>query len=211
MILYGFWRSSATWRVRIGLAYKGVAFEYRPVNLQREGGGEQHEAAYRGKNPMAQVPLLETDDAHIAQSMAILEYLEERIPAPPLLPEGRAKRACVRQLAEIVNSGIQPLQNTAVRLHVQAQGLDDRAWIERWVIPGLAALEAGTRPSAGRFAVGDELSFADLCIVPELYFARRFALDLTPYPTLLRVESACSELDAFQRAHADRQPDRPAM
>src|SRR5262249_12866150 len=126
-----------------------------------------------------------------------------------LLPQDRTKRARARQLAELVNAGIQPLQNTAVRLHVLALGQDERAWVERWVVPGLAALEAETRTSAGRFAVGDEPSFADLCIVPAPAFARRFALALTPYPTLLSIEQRCGELEAFRAAHADRQPDRP--
>ena len=213
MILYGFWRSSATWRVRVALAHKGLAFDYRPVNTQREGGGEQHEPGYLALNPMGQVPLLVVDEggtsARIAQSMAILEYLEERHPERPLLPHDPLARARARQLAEIVNAGIQPLQNTSVQRHVRALGQDDRAWVVHWVARGLGALEAEARASAGRFAVGDAPSFADVCIVPELYFARRFAVDLARYPTLLRIEQACAELDAFQKAHADRQPDRP--
>jgi maleylpyruvate isomerase len=207
MILHGFWRSSATWRVRIALAYKQIEHTYVPVNLI---AGEQHTPAYREHNPMAQVPLLVLDDGQrIAQSIAILEYLEEVFPAPRLLPADPLQRARVRQLTELVNAGIQPLQNTAVRLHVEALGVDVPAWMERWVGRGLAALEASVRPIAGRFCVGDELSFADLCLVPQLYFARRFGLPLDGLPTLLRIEAQCAALACFEESRPERQVDAP--
>jgi maleylpyruvate isomerase len=209
--LYGFWRSTATWRVRIALAHKRIDYSYQPVHL-RKGAGEQNSDSYRSLNPMRQVPLLEfVEDGRverIAQSMAILEYLEERVPEPALLPQAPLKRALVRQLAEIVNSGIQPLQNTSVQLWVRdVLGADDQEWNRHWVERGLTALEALMAESAGRFAVGDALSFADLFLVPQLYFARRMGLALEPFPTLLRVEAACVGLPAFVDAHADRQPD----
>jgi maleylpyruvate isomerase len=209
--LYGFWRSTATWRVRIALAHKGLPFEYEPVNLRKDGG-EQNSEAFRAINPMRQVPVLElTEGGHnqrLTQSMAILEYLEERFPAPPLLPQDRLLRAQARRLSELVVSGIQPLQNTSVQQWVREElHADERAWTRHWVARGLEALEAAVAESAGRFCVGDAVSFADLCLVPEMYFARRFSMDLSAYPTLSRVDAACAELPAFQAAHAEVQPD----
>jgi len=211
--LYGFWRSSATWRVRIGLFYKGLAFDLQPINLVKDGG-EQNSEGYRSLNPLRQVPLLEFEQegrtVRLTQSLAILEYLEERWPEPRLLPSDPLLRAQARRLAEIVNAGIQPLQNTSVQQRVrEVLGGDDKEWTRHWVTRGLGALEEATRESAGRFAVGDSVSFADLCIVPELSFARRFSIDLAPYPTLTRIDAACAELEPFQRAHAERQPDAP--
>jgi maleylpyruvate isomerase len=215
MKLYGFWRSTATWRVRIALHHKKLEFAYQPVNLRREGGGEQRTAAYARINPMRQVPVLEVEDGgapvNLAQSMAILHYLEERHPDPPLLPRAAIPRARALQVAEMVASGIQPLQNTTVQAHIrEALGADDRAWCHHWVRLGLDAVEAVVATTAGRFAVGDAPSFADLCIVPELYFARRFDVDLTRYPVLTRIEATCATEPAFIAAHADVQPDRPA-
>jgi maleylpyruvate isomerase len=215
MKLYGFWRSSATWRVRIALAHKGLDYEYVPVKLARTGG-EQDEAAFRAKNPMGRVPVLELAvngaTRRLAESMAILELLEETHPTPPLLPKDAFLRARARQLAMLVVSGIQPLQNTSVQHWVEAElHADGPAWIARWVTHGLAALEALTRETAGAFSVGDELSFADVCLVPQLYFARRFSLDLSPYPALVRIDATCAGMPAFEAAHADKQPDAPTV
>lgn len=212
MKLYGFWRSTATWRVRIALAHHALAYEYYPVHLRKDGGA-QNAPGFDALNPMRQVPILEIEDEgvvlRLTQSMAILEYLEERFPDKPLLPRDRAGRAQARRIAETVNAGIQPLQNTAVQIYVeQVMHADVNAWNQRWVGRGLAALEAMVKESAGRFAVGDAPSFADVFIVPQLYFARRFAIDLTNVPTLLRIEEACAGLPAFEAAHAEKQPDR---
>lgn len=212
--LHGFWRSTATWRVRIGLEYKGIAYDYQPVHL-RKGGGEQNTDEYRAKNPMRQVPLLELDDGgdgasprRLAQSVAILEYLEERFPEPRLLPADPVARARARQLVEMTNSGIQPLQNTAVQRHVKhALKADDEAWLRHWVSRGLEALEIVTSETAGTFSIGDAVSLPDLFLVPELYFARRCSIPLDPYPTLVRIDAACAEIPAFARAHAEKQPD----
>jgi len=209
MKLYGFWRSTATWRVRIALAYKGCAYDYQPVDL-RGGGGEQHRPEYGEINPMRQVPVLQLEGgARLMQSLAIIEYLEERWPTPPLLPADPIARARARQIAEIMNSGIQPLQNTGVHQHLESLGVDHESWVRHWVGRGLGALETTVAGTAGRFAVGDAVSVADVCLVPQLYFARRFGLDLAACPTLVRVEAACAELPAFQQAHAERQPDAP--
>ncbi|HEY8426948.1 MAG TPA: maleylacetoacetate isomerase [Sandaracinaceae bacterium] len=210
MKLYGYWRSSATYRVRIALAYKGVPHEIVPVHLL-EGGGQQHTEAYRAKNPMAQVPALELDDGTVlAQSMAILEYLEERYPEPPLLPKNPVQRARARQLAEIVNSGIQPLQNLDVTKRLEAAGVDAKAWSVGVIRRGLAAYEAIAARTAGEFSVGDAPTIADCALVPQLYNARRFGIDVAAeHPTLARIEARCAELEAFARAHPDRQPDAP--
>jgi maleylpyruvate isomerase len=209
--LYGFWRSSATWRVRIALAHKGLAYEYVPIDLRR-GRAEQNTEVYRGINPMRQVPVLEIEEggpaAHLMQSLAIIAYLEERWPTPPLFPSQPLARARARQIAEMVNSGIQPLQNTSVQQYVEdVLHADGAAWVRHWVTRGLDALEATVRESAGRFAVGDEVSVADLCIVPQVFSARRFAIDLGAYPTLVRVDATCAALPAFQAAHAVAQSD----
>jgi len=210
--LYGFWRSTATWRVRIALAHKELAHTYQPVHLRKDGG-EQNAADFASINPMRQVPVLEIEDegrsVRLTQSMAILEYLEERYPQKALLPRERTARAQARRIAETVNAGIQPLQNTSIQLYIEKEmRADPAAWNHHWVGKGLGALEAMVRESAGRFAVGDAPSFADLHIVPQLYFSRRFAIDLAPFPTLLRIEEACASLPAFQAAHPDKQPDR---
>jgi maleylpyruvate isomerase len=209
--LHGYWRSSSAWRVRIGLHWKGVEFEYRAVDLR---AGTQFEGAHRARNPMGQVPVLEIEEDgrvhHLAQSMAILHFLEERFPSPPLLPADAYGRARVRMLAEIVNSGIQPFQNQASQKWLKARqaGLE-KEWVRHWLGEGLAALERAVADGAGRFCHGDAPSLADAYLVPQLYGARRFGLDLAGCPTLLRVEGACQDVPAFARAAPDAQPDAP--
>jgi maleylpyruvate isomerase len=211
MKLYNFWRSTCSWRVRIALALKGLPYTYQAVHLSREGG-EQNREQYQVLNPARTVPLLEIEEGgqvwRLSQSMAILEYLEELHPNPALLPSDPRARAKARQLAELVNSGIQPLQNLAVIQHVK-QGLhgDSAAWAQHWIARGLQALERQVQETAMKFCVGNELSFADIYLVPQLGGARRFKVDLSAYPTLLRVEAACTPLPAFEQAHPERQPD----
>lgn len=206
--LYGYWRSSCTYRVRIALALKGVEHTIVPVHLL-EGGGQQHADGYRAKNPMAQVPSLEIEGGvTLGQSMAILEYLEERYREPPLLPEDLILRARARQLAEIVNSGIQPLQNLAVMKRLKAAGVEPNEWSVDHIRRGLAAYAAVCEPVAGAFSVGDAPTLADCALVPQLYNARRFAIDVAAdFPLLARIDARCAELEAFARAHPDRQPD----
>ncbi|NVJ03687.1 maleylacetoacetate isomerase [Myxococcus sp. AM001] len=210
--LYSYWRSSASWRVRIGLHLKGLKFDYVPVHLLKDGG-EQHGAAYRAVNPMRMLPTLEWTEAdgsvrRLSQSLPVLEYLEERFPAPALLPADAFLRAQSRMLAEMVNSGIQPMQTLSVVQRIkQVLNADDKAWSAYWNARGLEALEVAVQSTAGRFCVGDAVSLADVCLVPQLYGARRFGVDLAPYPTLLRIEAECQALPAFQAAQPDRQPD----
>jgi maleylpyruvate isomerase len=205
--LHSFWRSSASWRVRIALRYKGLPFEYVPVNL---GDAQQYQDGYRALNPMEQVPTLTLDDGRkLSQSLAIIEYLDETVPSPALLPRDPYLRARTRQLAEVVNSGIQPLQNTSPLNEVKRIGGDPEAWGRKWVEKGLLALERTAADTAGRFLVGDSVSLADVCLVPQLGNARRFGLDLAPFPLLVRVEAACDKLDAFASARPEQQPDAP--
>jgi maleylpyruvate isomerase len=211
MKLYGYWRSSSTWRVRIALGWKGIPHEYQPVHMLR-GGGEQHAAAYRAVNPLGEVPTLEWTDAggtvrRLSQSFAIIDYLERVHPQPALIPADPFLGGRARQLAEIVNSGIQPLQNLGVLNRVRDLQGDAQAWARHYMSRGLAAMEALAPETAGAFLVGDAPTVADVYLIPQLYNARRFAVDLTPYPTLLRAEASCQPLPAFADAHADRQPD----
>jgi len=211
VVLYGYWRSSSSWRVRIGLELKGVAYEYRSMNLKKgDHRGEDH----LERNPTSQVPVLAVEEDgrthHLAQSMAILEWLDERFPSPPLLPRDSYARARVRMLAEHVNSGIQPYQNQAPMLWLRAriEG-GDKIWVQHWLRIGLTALERAVRDGAGKFCHGDEVTLADLYLVPQLHGARRFDVDVEAYPTLLGIEAECKELDAFKKAEPDVQPDAP--
>ncbi len=211
--LYGYWRSSSSWRVRIGLALKGLPYEYVAVNLLEQ---EQFREEHRARNPTGQVPVLEVVEGgrtlRLVQSMAVLEWLDERFPSPPLLPPDPDGRARVRALAEHVNSGIQPMQNAIVlrTLREKVPGFE-KEWARTFNARGLDALErAVSDGGAGRFCHGDAPGLADCYLVPQLYSARRFGLDAAAWPTLRRIEEACAALPAFQAAHPDRQPDAPA-
>lgn len=208
--LRSYFRSSASWRVRIALNYKGLPYETVPVHLLREGG-EQHGDEHRHLNPMEQLPVLLIDGTPLAQSLAILEYLEEVHPEPSLLPRDPLARARVRQLAEIVNSGIQPVQNLFVMQQLGAQLGADRqaqqAWSRFFIERGLRALEALVAAYGGIYSVGDGISIADVCLVPQLYNARRFSVDLSHMPRLTAIEGRLASLPAFVAAHADHQPD----
>jgi maleylpyruvate isomerase len=208
MILYDYWRSSSAWRVRIALHYKGIPFERRVVNLVKDGGGEQHGDVFGALNPSRQVPVLIPGAARpLTESMAIIAFLEEQFPAPPLLPADPWRRARARQLAEMVNAGIQPLQNMTVLQHVQSVGADANDWARHFITRGLAALEKATQETEGTFLVGDTPTIADVYLVPQMYNARRRSVDLAPFPTLVRVDAACARLPAFAAAHADAQSD----
>lgn len=211
MKLYSYFRSSSSWRVRIALQYKGLEYAYAPVHLLREGG-QQHSALFKAVNPQGMVPVLEVEEGgvvhRLAQSLAILEYLEETHPTPPLLPADRFLRARARQLAEIVNSSIQPLHNLLVLRKVSEElGGDRDPWAQEFIGRGLSAFELLARESKGPYAVCDHPTFADVCLVPQLGGARRFGTDLSPYPTCLAIEAACRKLQAFEAADPGQQPD----
>ncbi|WP_414495682.1 maleylacetoacetate isomerase [Stenotrophomonas maltophilia] len=212
IVLYTYWRSSAAYRVRIGLELKGLAWQARPVHLVREGG-EQHLGAYRALNPQQLVPTLLHDGRTLTQSLAIVEYLEERFPQMPLLPADAAGRARVRALAQLVACDIHPINNLRVMQYLERElqlPADARTeWTLHWIAEGFAAMEAMLAGSCdtGAFCHGDRPGLADLCLLPQLYNAHRFGLDLAPYPTLRRIEAACQALDAFDRARPENQPD----
>jgi maleylpyruvate isomerase len=211
MKLYSYWRSTSSWRVRTALNLKGLAYTYEAVHLLKDGG-QQNTEAYRALNPMRTVPTLEFEEGgvvrRLSQSIAILEYLEERYRTPALLPADPLLRARARMLTEMVNSGIQPLQNVPVLQFVKHElKSDEKIFAAHWNARGLTALEAAVKETAGTYCLGEAVSFADICLVPQLYSARRYGVDLTPFPTLTRIEAACEKLPAFQAAHPDRQPD----
>ncbi len=212
--LHSYWRSSAAFRVRIALGLKGLPFDTLPVHLTR-AGGEQHGADYRALNPQELVPTLVAGEAVLTQSLAIIEYLEESYPEPALLPRSAVARARVRALALAIACEIHPLNNLRVLQFLgEFFGADETAkatWYHHWLEAGLAPLERQLAASAqtGRCCHGDQPGLADACLVPQLYNARRYALDLAPYPTLLRIEAACLELPAFVAALPERQPDAP--
>jgi maleylpyruvate isomerase len=206
--LHSYYRSSSAWRVRIALHLKGLAFETIVVHL---GESEQHKAAFAAQNPMRQVPVLEIGDGedafHLTQSIAILEYLEERFPDPALLPKELEARARARELAELVNSGIQPLQNLDVRKTLEKSGADADSIIRGYILKGMEALERLAKQTAGRFLVRDSVTFADILLVPQLYASNRFGVPTQAFPTLERVGRECEAMVAFQAAHPNAQPD----
>ncbi len=213
MKLYGYYRSSASYRIRIILHTKGIDWDYRTVLLTK---GEQSSEAFKAMNPMGLVPVLDTGEAVLAQSPAIAEFLEEQHPEPALLPPDPLGRARVREMMHTVGCEIHPLQNLGILKYIKAAySLDDDAifaWCRKWIGRGFAAFEAVARQRSadGQFSFGDSLTLADVWLVPQLYNARRFELDLTPYPTIVSIDEHCQTLDAFEAAHPTRQPDAPA-
>lgn len=212
MKLYSYYRSSASYRIRIILNVKGLSWDYVPVMLHR---GEQQGARYKALNPIGFVPLLECDDGVLAQSPAIAEYLEERHPSPSLLPDSASARAQVREMQHLVGCDIHPLQNLRVLNYLRKIFSQDeveiQAWCRHWIGEGFTALEtlARKRSTQGRFCVGDTLSLADVWLIPQLYNAERFELVLEAFPTIAAIGRHCNTLPAFAAAHPARQPDAP--
>jgi maleylacetoacetate isomerase/maleylpyruvate isomerase len=207
--LYTYFRSSAAFRVRIALNLKGLAYEPEFVHLAK---GEHLRPEYRSVNPQGLLPALRVDGALLAQSLAIIEFLEETHPRPPLLPQDPPGRARVRGLSLIVACEIHPLNNPRVLKYVKnALGHSQEevdAWYRHWIADGLAKLEAELdRPGTGRYCHGEAPTMADCCLVPQIFNAQRFKCDLGPYPTVMRVFGACMQLEAFDRAQPGKQPD----
>jgi maleylpyruvate isomerase len=211
-VLYTYFRSSASYRVRIALNLKGLRAQHVPVHLNRNGG-EQFAAPFRALNPQALVPVLSEGDLHLTQSLAILEYLEERHPSPPLLPAAIVDRARVRQMALNIACDIHPLNNLRVlKFLTGTLGLSDDAkqrWVQHWITLGLDALEVqiARDREGGRFCFGDSPTIADCCLVPQLFNAQRFGVDLSRYPTLSAIERSCQQMPAFRAAHPSVQTD----
>ena len=210
MQLHGFWRSLATYRVRIALGLKGIAVPEAMVDLD---AGDQHAPAFRALNPMGGVPALVLDDGTVlTQSLAILEWIEETYPAPPLLPDGAAARARVRALCAITAADTHPLVVPRVQGYLgRAFGADDaarRAWAAHWFTLGLQAYEA--QVGAGPFCAGDAPGMADACLASHVAGSERFGADLEPFPAVRRIQAACMALPVFAGAHPLRQPGAPA-
>jgi maleylacetoacetate isomerase len=210
MRLYDYWRSSAAYRVRIALNFKGLAYQPVPVDLR---AGAQRASEFIELNPQGLVPVLEDGDAVLTQSLPILNYLEERYPEPALLPADLPGRATSRAIAVAIACEIHPLNNLRVLQYLKRElGLDeDRrlTWYRHWVAEGFRAIEAMLGRSAGAFCVGDAPSLADVCLVPQVYNARRYECELEPYPTIRRIDEHCRQIEAFARAAPERQPDAP--
>lgn len=210
MRLYNYFRSGTSHRTRIALNLKGLSYEYMAVNLRT---GEARSNHYLALNPQGLVPMLEVDDQRISQSPAILEYLEERWPEPSLLPTDLAGRARVRALAALIGCDIHPINNlrilNALRNDFGADETVVKRWCGQWIAAGFHALEYLLAEDAkrGRYCYGDSPTLADAYLVPQIYSARRFEVDLTPYPTLVAIDEACGEIEAFRIAEPDRQPD----
>ncbi len=210
MKLYNFFRSGTSHRLRIALNLKGIEYDYVPVDLRTEA---HLGAAFKAINPQQLVPVLDTGELTLTQSPAIIEWLEERYPTPPLLPAAPDERARVRAMAAIVGCDIHPINNRRILEYLRKSfGCDEAAvntWCATWITAGFAALESLLADDARRkdFCFGEAPSLADVYLVPQVESARRFNVDMRPYPSIVAVDRACSELDAFHRAAPDRQPD----
>jgi maleylpyruvate isomerase len=210
MLLYGYFRSSAAYRVRIALNLKGLAYDNHFIHLQKN---DQLSEDYARLNPQKQVPALVDDGTMLTQSLAIIEYLDETHPDPALLPSDPAERARVRALALAIACDIHPLNNLRVlRYLVKEMGLPEEKknqWYQHWIENGFQAVEkmlAGS-PATGRFCHGDSPTMADICLVPQVANARRFDCDLSAFPTVVRIDAECRKLEAFATAAPDKQPD----
>jgi maleylacetoacetate isomerase len=210
LALHGYWRSTAAWRVRLALAFKGIAVQAVPVNLV---AGAQRDDAHRALNPQGLVPVLVDGPLVLSQSLAIMEYLEEAFPQPPLLPSDAAGRALVRSAALVIASDVHPLNNLRVQRWLKDEmGQDEAAvtrWQHHWMAGGFDALEAFAARHGGLWLFGDQVTLADLCLVPQLYNARRFGLALDPWPRLLAVDARLAEQPWAPPAHPDSQTDSP--
>lgn len=212
MKFYGYFRSSASYRLRIALALKGIAHDKAFVHLSR-GGGEQFSETFRKLNPQMLIPVVEDDGQVLVQSLAIMEYLEETHPTPPILPKTPAARARVRALAQVVACEMHPLNNLRVLNYLtKTLGISEEAklaWYQHWVALGFDALEgmlAGHKDT-GRFCHGDAPTIADICLVPQVFNAKRFNCPLDAYPTVMRIYGECQKLPAFLDSEPAKQPD----
>ncbi len=209
MKLYSFFRSSAAYRARIALNLKGVSFETVPIHLSRDGG-RQHSAEYRAVNPQSRVPALMLSSGEVLlQSLAIIDYLDDVYPDPALLPADAIERAHVRAVAQMIACDIHPLNNTAalnyLRNALEADQSAIQAWYRHWIETGFTAIETLIRP--GPYAFGSHVTVADICIVPQVYNARRFKVPLDRFPKLVAVDTACAKHSAFDAARPELQPD----
>jgi maleylacetoacetate isomerase len=206
LTLFHYWRSSSSWRVRWALAHKRIPAEYIAVSLL---SGESESPEHLARNPLGYVPVLEVTDSagqtrRLIESIAILEWLEETFPKNPILPKDPWKRAQVRQLVEIINADTQPLQNLAPQELHSSDPAEKKRWAQHWIKNGLHAYETVARETARIYSVGDELSVADFCLIPQVYNARRYDIDLTPYPTVLRICESAEKTESWKAAEPER-------
>jgi maleylpyruvate isomerase len=210
--LYSFWRSSASYRVRIALNLKALPYQLHAVNLVRDGG-EQFSAAFREVNPQSRVPTLVHNGQRFSQSLAIIEYLDEMFPDHRLIPRDPVDRARVRMLSQIIAADVQPLQNTSTTRYLKEQMHQDdaavTAWLGEWIRRGLDAYDAHLKRDrlSGRFSHGETPTMADCCLIPQLYAAERFGVEPASYPRLALIAENCAALSAFAHAHPSKQPD----
>ena len=208
--LYGYWRSSAAYRLRIAMNLKGLEYAQLPINIA-PAASEQIGAEFQALNPQMRVPVLEADGELLTQSMAILEWLEETYPQIPLVPANKLSRARCRAFADIIACDVHPLNNLSVLSQLKdafGAGPDQISdWYADWIRRGFFALEAMVQDKTTKFAYGEEPSFAEICLVPQIYNARRFDVDLSAFPTLVQLDAESMELEAFQRAVPEVQPD----
>jgi maleylacetoacetate isomerase len=207
--LYSYFRSSAAYRVRIAFNLKGLSYETIPIHLQKEGG-QNLKPEYRAINPQMRVPALKLDSGELlTQSLAMIEYLDEVHPQPPLLPRDPVDRAKVRALAQLIACDIHPLNNVAPLRYLKNELGQDQAkidaWYHHWVLAGFEALEAMVQP--GPYAVGADVTIADICLVPQVANARRLKVPLERFPKIVTIDAACAKLPAFDKARPENQPD----
>ncbi len=211
--LYNYFRSSTSYRVRIALNLKNIEYKYSPVHLINNGG-EQYSQSYKAINPMSEVPTLEHEGLIVGQSVAIIEYLEEQFPNPSLFPRDSQKRAKIRQFCENINSFMHPLSNLKVLKYLEeTNGYDQKqkeVWINHWYQKGLAALESWLHKNMGQYCFGDHVTVADCFLVPMVFTAERFNVDLSLYKNVMAINAHCLQLEAFKSAHPFRQIDTPA-
>lgn len=211
-VLYNYFRSSPSYRVRIALHHKNIPFTYQAVHLLNNGG-EQHSEAYKKINPQEEVPTLVHDGKVLSQSLPIVEYLEELFPQPALFPKTPYERARVRQFCENINSFMHPLGNLKVTQYLEKKHAYTTAqkeeWIQHWMGMGFAALEKFLEQTAGTYCFGDQVTAADIFLVPQIASAKRFNVKMDAYPLINRIEANCLKVESFQKAHPFKQVDTP--
>jgi maleylacetoacetate isomerase/maleylpyruvate isomerase len=210
LVLYNYFRSSTSFRARIALNFKGLAYDYKPINLLQS---QQRSPEYLKINPLGGVPTLIHNDKTMAESVAIIEYIDEVFANPPLFPKGAFERAKVREICEWINSGLHPLGNLKVTKYLESAAGFDQAkkdqWLNHWWSEGLTALEKILQETAGTYSFGDSITAADVFLVPQVVTCQRFHHDMSAYPTIMRIYKACLQQDAFIKAHPFKQIDTP--
>nr|BFD65362.1 maleylacetoacetate isomerase [Bdellovibrio sp. HAGR004] len=210
MVLYNYFRSSTSYRVRLALHYKGLQFEYKPINLLK---GEQLSADYKRINPLGGVPTLVHDGKIIPESFAIMEYLDEVFPQNPLFPQDAYTKARIRQVCEVINSFMHPMANLKTLKYMETKhGYDQNQkdeWAQHWINQGLEVLETTLKEFSGTYSFGNEITMADLFLIPQLLTSQRYKVDISKYPTLVKINENCLKLESFQKAHPFAQIDTP--